>query len=148
MSFPQTRLILIQRLASGGNDEDVACHTFSVVWENRLLGRWVSNRSAKLRSLLCAVVRNILSNWNRVRATRQRLSDELVRQVEESSRARDEQSDAFYAAWVEDLLQQAYDLLDPVQAERHRGAGLTKAMTRLTSLIRMPADAQSSRDTP
>jgi len=108
MAFPQTRLTLIQRLASGGSDEDwhrflrdywgpicrfalrwgarnlddaeeVASHTVAVIWENRLLGRWMSNRSAKLRSLLCAVVRNVLSNWNRMRAGRQRMSEELVR---------------------------------------------------------------------
>ena len=89
MNFPQTRLTLIQRLASDGKDEDwqrfladywgpvcrfamrwgardlddaeeVAGHTFAVIWENRLLDRWVSSRSAKLRSLLCAVVRNTL----------------------------------------------------------------------------------------
>jgi len=280
MSFPQTRLTLIQRLASGGNDEDwrrfledywgpvcrfalrwgarnlddaedVASHTFAVIWENQLLNRWVSNRSAKLRSLLCAVVRNVLSNWNRVRANRQRLAPELVRKVEQSSRERDEQSDAFYTAWVEDLLQQAveslaaeyyakgkgdyvrvlygrlcqrltiakvaealeitpasvdhyfrnartrlsekleecvrrhvrhycpeeeaegefalewqqlgqylgdhggldeavqraYDLLDPVQAAKHRGAGLTKAISLLTSLMRAPTDATSPRET-
>jgi RNA polymerase sigma factor (sigma-70 family) len=140
MSFPQTRVTLIQRLASGKSDqdwrqflddywgpicrfalrwgahsldeaEDVAAHTFAVVWENQLLGRWVANRSAKLRSLLCAVVRNVLSNWNRVRANRQRLAAEVVEQLEAASRTRDEQSDAFYAAWAEDLLQQAVESL-------------------------------------
>ena len=138
MSFPQTHLTLIQRLASGGSDEDwtrffrdywgpicrfalrwgatnldeaeeVASHTFAVIWENRLLDRWVSNRPAKLRSLMCAVVRNTLSNWNRVRAGRQRMSAELIKRLEESSRTWDEQSDAFYAAWVEDVLQQAVE---------------------------------------
>ena len=81
MSFPQTRVTLIQRLASGGNEEDwgqflrdywgpicrfslrfgalnldeaedVASDTFAVLLEKRLLDRWVSNRSAKLRTLL------------------------------------------------------------------------------------------------
>jgi RNA polymerase sigma factor (sigma-70 family) len=136
MAFPQTQLTLIQRLASGGSDEDwrrflsdywgpvcrfalhwgaknlddaeeVASHTIVVIWENQLLARWMSNRAAKLRSLLCAVVRNVLSNWSRVRAGRQRLSEELVRRLEEYSQTRDEQSDAFYAAWVDDVIQQA-----------------------------------------
>jgi RNA polymerase sigma factor (sigma-70 family) len=140
MAFPQTRLTLIQRLASGGGDEDwrrflsdywgpicrfalrwgarnldeaeeVASHAFAVIWENRLLDRWVSNRSARLRSLLCAVVRNVLSNSGRVRAGRQRMSEEVVRRLEESSRTWDEQSDAFYAAWVEDLVQQVVESL-------------------------------------
>lgn len=146
MGFPPTRLTFIQRLASGGSDEDwrrfledywgpvcrfalrwgarnledaeeVASRTVLVIWENRLLERWMSNRSAKLRSLLCAVVRNILSNWNRLRANRQRMPEELVRQVEESSRSGDKQADAFYAAWVEDLIQQAVESL---AAEYHR----------------------------
>jgi DNA-directed RNA polymerase specialized sigma24 family protein len=93
----------------------------AVIWENRLLDRWVSNRSAKLRSLLCAVVRNVLSNWNRVGAGRQRMSAELIRQLEESSRKRDEQSDAFYAAWVEDVIQQAVESLAADYYRRNQG---------------------------
>ncbi|MBU4271254.1 MAG: hypothetical protein KKE86_04830, partial [Planctomycetes bacterium] len=98
MGFPQTRLTLIQRLTSGGAEEDwqnflkdywgpicrfslrrgarnlddaedVASETFEALWEQRLLVRWVANRSAKLRTLLCCVVRNILSHRNRVRAS-------------------------------------------------------------------------------
>ncbi|MHC4399747.1 MAG: RNA polymerase sigma factor [Planctomycetota bacterium] len=280
MTFPQTRLTLVQRLASGGTDddwhrflkdywgpicrfalrrgagslndaEDVASQAFAVVWENQLLTRWVSHRSAKLRSLLCAVVRNILSNRHRVRTGRQRRSGDLARQVEQMSRARDDQSDAFYAAWVEDVLQRAveslaaeyfaqskadyvrvlygrlcqgltiaevaqaldltganvdhyfrharkrladkleqmlrdqvahycppeemedefalewrclgdylghhggldeavrraYDLLDPVETRRHREAGLTQALARLTSVLRAPSSETSSKKT-
>jgi RNA polymerase sigma factor (sigma-70 family) len=280
MSFPQTRLTLIQRLASGGNDddwrrfmkdywgpicrfalrwgaqnlidaEDVASQTFAALWQNRLLRRWVSNRSAKLRSLLCAVVRNILATRSRVQASRQVVSTDLVEQVDQLRRVRDAQSDAFYAAWAEDVLQrsveslaveyyseskgdyvrvfygrlcqgltiaqvaealeitpaavdhyyrnarsrlsknlkslvrrqvsryappeesegefalewqqlgqyladhggldeavrQAYHLLDPVQLKRHKGPGLTKALTHLTSLIRTSPDVISSKKT-
>jgi DNA-directed RNA polymerase specialized sigma24 family protein len=140
MAFPQTQLTLIQRLSSGGSErdwrrffedywgplcrfairwgardsseaEEIASHTLAVIWENRLLERWVSNRAARLRSLLCAVVRNELSNWNRVRAGRQRISEEVVRRLEECSRTRDEQADVFYAAWVEDAIEQAVEML-------------------------------------
>lgn len=150
MAFPQTQLTLIQRLTSGGSDEDwgrflrdywgpicrfslrwgarnldeaeeAASHTFAVIWENRLLDRWVSNRSAKLRSLLCAVARNILSNSDRRLAGRQRMSEELVRRLEESSRARDEQSDAFYSAWVEDLVQQVVESLATDYYRKNQG---------------------------
>jgi RNA polymerase sigma factor (sigma-70 family) len=150
MAFPQTRLTLIERLASGGSDEDwqrflrdywgpicrfalrwgagnldaaeeVASHTIAVIWENRLLGRWMSNRSAKLRSLLCAVARNVLSNWNRRLAGRRLMSEELVRRLEECSGARDEQSDAFYAAWVEDVIQQAVESLATEYYRKNRG---------------------------
>lgn len=140
MSFPQTRLTLIQRLASGGSEddwrgflkdywgpicrfslrwgarnlddaEDVASQTFEVLWEKRLLVRWISNRSAKLRTLICCVVRNILSDRHRTRAGRDRLSRDLVKCVEELNEAREGQADAFYAAWVEDLLQRAVEAI-------------------------------------
>ena len=140
MSFPETRLTLIQRLASGGGEEDwqrflndywgplcrfslrwgardlddaedAACQTFEVLWENRLLVRWVSQRAAKLRTLLCSVARRILANQNRVRTNRKRLAGELADCVRELNDARSEQTDAFYAAWVEDMVQQAVEAL-------------------------------------
>ena len=78
MSFPETRLTFIERLASSANEEDwrdflqdywgpvcrfalrsgagnladaedTASQTFEVLWENRLLVRWVSDRSAHHR---------------------------------------------------------------------------------------------------
>src|SRR5689334_291137 len=102
MSFPQTRATLIRRLASGqrGPDwevfhrdywrpicrfirwqgrlseadaEDVAADVFETILKNDLLARWVDSRTAKLRTLLCAVARNILSNRRRVADGRGRL---------------------------------------------------------------------------
>ena len=280
MSFPQTRLTPIQRLASGGSEEDwgefmkdywgpvcrfslrfgarnlddaedVASRTFQALWKNRLVVRWASNRSAKLRTLLCSVVRNVLSNRNRVKENRDRLARELAECVKRPESAKDETADAFYAAWVEDLVQRtvetmageyyaqgkgdyvrvlygrlcqrmtmadvaetlkikpsdvdnyfrhakkllrekleelvrrqvasychneeaeeefdlewgllgehlgqyggmeeavrrAYDLLDPVAVKRHRGENLTRAITRLTSIMRVPDDLSQSEDT-
>jgi DNA-directed RNA polymerase specialized sigma24 family protein len=138
MSFPETRLTLIQRLASGGSEDDwrgflrdywgpvcrfalrsgardlpeaeeIAAHTFEVLWENRLLGRWESNQAAKLRSLLCAVVRRTLSTLNRTRARRENARAEVAQHVEELAQASAENNDLFYAAWVEDIVQQAVD---------------------------------------
>ena len=91
MAFPQTRHTLIQRLASGGSDddwqdflndywgpicrfalgrnckeladaEDVAASTFEVLLRNDLLQRWISSKRAKLRTLLCGVVCKIQAN--------------------------------------------------------------------------------------
>jgi len=136
MSFPQTHLSLIQRLAAHGTEEDWGCflkdywgplrrfclrhgapnlddaediaqQTFEVLWENRLLDRWVSNRSAKLRALLCSVVRNILSNRHRTAQRRSRLQPAVIEHVDQLSQSSQEDSDSFYAAWVEDLVQQA-----------------------------------------
>ncbi|MCH5375194.1 MAG: hypothetical protein JJ992_14575, partial [Planctomycetes bacterium] len=96
MSFPETRVTLIQRLASGGSEEDwsqflrdywgpicrfslrfgalnvdeaedIASETFAVMWEKRLLDQWMTNRTAKLRTVLCAIVRHVLSHRKRAR---------------------------------------------------------------------------------
>jgi DNA-directed RNA polymerase specialized sigma24 family protein len=140
MSFPETEFSLIQRLAAGGSEEDwrsflrdywgpvcrfalrwgagnladaeeVAAQTFEVLWENRLLVRWVSNRSSRLRSLLCGVARKLLANRNRTRENRERLSRDLAEHVGRFCSVQDEQTDAFFAAWVEDLVRQAVESL-------------------------------------
>ena len=89
--------------------EDVASQTFEVLWENRLLVRWVSNRSAQLRSPLCGVVRKILANRGRTRENRQRLDREMAQEVEQFRDVQDDEADAFYAAWVEGLLHREND---------------------------------------
>lgn len=138
MSFPETRLTLIQRLATGGSAEDwqefmadywgpvcrfslrsgagqlsdaedVAGQTFEVLWESRLLVRWIANRAARLRSLLCSVTRKILANRYRVRAGRDRLSREAADHWAQPEVTDDQQAEIFYAAWVEDLLRQAVE---------------------------------------
>jgi RNA polymerase sigma factor (sigma-70 family) len=140
MSFPQTRLTLVERLASessekdwreflgdywgpvcrfalrwGARDledaEDFASQTFEVLWENQLLVRWVSNRSAKLRTLLCTVVRNLLSQRNRVESNRKRLLADVAEHFQAMNREKNEHADAFYAAWVEDLVQRVVEAL-------------------------------------
>ena len=140
MSFPQTSLTLMQRLASGGNEEDwrvffedywgavcrfslswgawdisdaedVSAQTFEALWEDRLLVRWMSNRSAKLRTLLCAVARNILSQRGRVQSNRDRLFQKMLDGLAREERNNSGHVDAFYAAWVEDVLQRALESL-------------------------------------
>lgn len=138
MSFPQTRVTLIRRLAVGGTEEDwrqflsdyrgpvcrfalrwgatcyddaedVASQTFEILLESQLLSRWASSRSAKLRSLLCAVTRNILANRHRVETGRRALAEGIRQHFEELAEEKQRWSDAFYAAWVEDLVQQAVE---------------------------------------
>ena len=140
MSFPSTRLTLIHRLAEGGSEddwgrflkdywgplcrfclrhgardlneaEDVASQTFEVLWTNRLLDRWRSNRSAKLRALLCGVVRHLLANRHRSQKRKDRLRPGLIEYLEELNRSSQPEIDIFYAAWVEGLVEQAVELL-------------------------------------
>lgn len=154
MSFPQTSKTLILRVVTEGRPqdwhqflsdywpavcgfarrraglseadaEDVAAETFEALLRNRLLERWSVDRSAKLRTLLCTVVRHILGNRARVRQGRQALlakhahelpgRDDIpsIRSPEES----EELQDAFYAAWVEDFLAQA---LEGLMREYHQ----------------------------
>ena len=74
----------VSRCRSGAGQlsdaEDVASQTFEVLWESRLLVRWIANRSAKLRSLLCSVTRKTLANRKRVRAGRERLARDAADQ--------------------------------------------------------------------
>ncbi len=148
MAFPQTRLTLIQRLAAGASQadwraflddywgpvcrfaqsrgnlthedaEDVATEVFEAIFKNRLIERWSTARSAKLRTLICCVVRNVVSNRGRVHTGRARLVAEhggaLDRYADfenaESAEAPRDQLDAFYAAWVDDLLHVAVERL-------------------------------------
>src|SRR5215471_14741399 len=139
MAFPQTRLTLIERLAGGGAEsdwreflrdywgpvcrfarfrgnlksedaEDVASETLEAIVKNGLLARWSANRSAKLRTLICAVVVNVLSNRARVAIGRKRVVREhggqLDRYFDQGTLSADDESaesnDAFYAAWADD----------------------------------------------
>jgi RNA polymerase sigma factor (sigma-70 family) len=126
MAFPKTRITLVQRLATGGSEDDwqvffndywgpifrfclrrgaksqdvaeeVTSDVFQVLWEKRLLERWSSNRSAKLRTLICSVARKLLSQRFRVK-NQSSLQDDL-----EASKSEDD--DIFYAAWAEDIVQ-------------------------------------------
>ncbi|NUQ64405.1 MAG: sigma-70 family RNA polymerase sigma factor [Pirellulales bacterium] len=157
MAFPPTRLTLICRIAAGGSEqdwqqfledywgpicrfvvwqaglswhdaEDVAAATFEILYRKQLLARWHARRSAKLRTLLCNVVRNILGNDLRIEKLRK---DALKRLIEEGG-ADDllgsgglevpaDQADIFYAAWVEDLL---LSCVESLRRELHgRGDG-------------------------
>ncbi len=91
--------------------EEIASQTFETIWVNRLLDRWVSNQAAKLRSLLCAVVRRIVSNRNRNRARQGRFHLGATPDMEDLEQPPDEAEDSFYAAWVEEIVHQAVDLL-------------------------------------
>jgi RNA polymerase sigma factor (sigma-70 family) len=158
MTFPETRHTLIQRLATGGHDgdwqefmedywgpvcrfakwkgslthedaEDVASLTFEALLKSRLLQRWSEVQSARLRTLLCTVVRNVLSNRARVVSAREKVVREhggmLDRYVElsenETADAPQDQLDAFYAAWVDDIL---HNVVESLLVEyNHNGKG-------------------------
>ncbi|HEX3314427.1 MAG TPA: sigma-70 family RNA polymerase sigma factor [Gemmataceae bacterium] len=144
MSFPQTRPTLIQRLAASGNDvdwqqflsdywgpvcrfawrsghcswqdaEDVASQTFLAIVERKLLVRWAATRAAKLRTLICTVVRHVLANRARILAGRARVmrehGNEIARPVEAPSGSTNasEAGDIFYAAWADHLLEETVD---------------------------------------
>jgi RNA polymerase sigma factor (sigma-70 family) len=158
MSFPQTHQTLIERIAIHNDDaswrqflgdywgpvcrfavrrghlqahdaEDVAAQTFVALVQNRLLARWVSQRSARLRTLLCSVVRNVLANVMRVEQGRERLlhrqpcstNDPSASPLAAPLEAPPDQLDIFYAAWVEDLLGQAVEALLTEYHQEGRG---------------------------
>ena len=153
MTFPQTRLTLIRRLSNGGSDvdwrdflddywpplcafamrwgglsladaEDIAAETLQAIVKNQLLSRWQAHRAARLRTLLCSVARNAISNRARVEQGRNRILRGLAQRSEEdlppSIRANEpseEQDDTFYRAWIDDLLDRCVQSL---LADLHR----------------------------
>ncbi|NLX95133.1 MAG: sigma-70 family RNA polymerase sigma factor [Rhodopirellula sp.] len=146
MGFPPTRLTLVRRIAAGGSEEDwqqfledywgpicrfvtrrtgmswhdaedVASATFEILLRNRLLAQWQADRSARLRNLICGVVRKQLATIFRTDNERRELLQNLIRQdaIDRSVLNREDwevsadPEDLFYAAWVEDLLQQSME---------------------------------------
>jgi hypothetical protein len=177
MSFPQTRLTLIQRLAAGGSQEDwyqfvndyrgpvcrfalrwgardldeaedLTAQTFEILSANRLLTRWAAHHSAKLRSVLCRVVRNLLANRNRVRQGRQELAADLIRHFEQLGDARDEQIDAFYAAWVEDVVQHSVESLAAEYYSQSKGDYVRVLYGRLCQRLTNTQAAEALALTP
>lgn len=169
MGFPQTRHTLIQRIATGGDNadwrefladywgpvcrfafrsadmtaedaEDIASQTFEAVLRNQLLARWVANRSAKLRTLLCAVVRNVVANRQRLAENRGRPPGEISWANLEAS---DDQVDAFYAAWAEEILQQAVEPLMTWYHQEGRGDYFRVLHGKLCEGMTLPEVAQA-----
>jgi RNA polymerase sigma factor (sigma-70 family) len=148
MSFPETRPTLISRLASDTNSadwdqflkdywgpivrfatyvghlpadqaEDVASETLLLLIKSKLLARWQSSPSGKLRSYLCGITRNLLANRQRVEAGRRRLAAEMMQSgsppdsnlVADWTESAGGDEDIFYRAWVEDLLSRSMQAL-------------------------------------
>lgn len=148
MSFPETRPTLIRRIVADSAEEDwrqlladywgpvcrfaarrgnlnaddaedVASITFEAIIRNDLLSRWVANRQSKLRTLLCAVTRNIISNLARVRDARKRRTqdhggalDHLVAAgFDDLAELPNNDADPFLLAWAEELLQRSVESL-------------------------------------
>ena len=177
MSFPDTRLTLVQRLASQGSEEDsriflkdywgpicrfsmrwgardlddaeeIASQTFEVIWQTACWCDGVTDPAAKLRTLLCGVVRNILANRHRVRTGRDRLARDLADHVEKLSLARDEQVDSFYAAWVEDLIQRAVESLATEYYCRNQGDYMRVFYGRLCEQLTLAKVAEALQIKP
>lgn len=154
MNFPSTQQTLIRRIVTQGcaNDwqqffsdywlpvcrfarrraglstvdaEDVASETLQAVIGNHLLERWSVSRASKLRTLLCTVVRRVLSNRARVEKGRRELLkdnyNDLMNRDDfptlNRSEAAELQEDEFERAWIEALL---YRAVEAVMGDFHR----------------------------
>ncbi|MFM9960818.1 MAG: RNA polymerase sigma factor [Planctomycetaceae bacterium] len=155
MNFPTTRYTLIHRLATGAAEEDwalfladywrplcrfaarwgrlnlvdaedIASLTLEVLIRNGLLERWVGDRRARLRTLLCGVVRRALANHSRKKMREGHHLREYIKEMSLLGRIDElceesipgDEADAFYQAWAEELLQSAVEsLLDDYHRE-------------------------------
>lgn len=179
MGFPQTRLTLIRRLSTGGSEEDwhqflhdywgpvcgfamgwgglavhdaedVAAETFQTLIRGDLLARWGENRAARLRTLLCAVARNVIANMARIEKGRKRIMrelaqrprDEIPESIWTSPEPTDEQVDAFYQAWVDDLLERCVERLLTDLHRAGKGDYFRVLFGRLCEELSMPEIAE------
>jgi hypothetical protein len=71
--------------------------------------------------LLCVVVRNVISHRRRTRHRQQDRLRKLAEQFDSLNPSDDPQTDAFYAAWVEDVVQQAVESMSAEYLLRGRG---------------------------
>ena len=131
--------------------EDVAAQTFEAILKNQLLARWESNRSARLRTLLCQVVRNVLANRARQLETRERRLREYTEQtagdgplvVHESSDPAVIEDDTFYVAWIEALLTKCIDCLMTDLHSRGKGDHFRVLYGRLCEGLSTPDVSQA-----
>jgi DNA-directed RNA polymerase specialized sigma24 family protein len=139
-------------MRSGARDlagaEEIAARTFEVLLENALLGRWASNKGAKLRSLLCAVVRKSLATQKRTEARREHLRGEVARHVEEIAELSAEADDIFYAAWAEEVVQQAVDSLAVEYCRKNQSDRIRVLYGRLCEGLSMAQVAASLEIAP
>ena len=108
--------------------EDVASLTFMAILEGKLLSRWAATPHSKLRTLICSVVRNVLSNRARVQSGRERILKEQreflikvgsIQASDESAQAIELES-VFYAAWADELVQHSLQALQTEYLKTNR----------------------------
>jgi RNA polymerase sigma factor (sigma-70 family) len=135
MTFPETRLTFIRRLAqdSGAADwqqfvdtywrpilrfarqwgaiqhsdaEDIASSTFEVLIRNKLLAKWSEHPNAKLRTLLCAVVRMQIANHHRKKSNQesQSYSAEQLSDVSLALGVTANDRQAFDVLWLDEII--------------------------------------------
>lgn len=140
--FPQTRQTLIQRIVesreapewktflddywgpivrfaarsgklTNQDAEDIAAEAFKTLISADLLSRWLKDRRSKLSTLICAVVKNLISNRARVQSGREKIMEVLWPDLEAEMHGRQMSAseDHFYGAWADELLLTTLDQL-------------------------------------
>lgn len=149
--FPDTKQTLIRRIASdpestdwtvfvndywaplvrfasvkGGLNfaeaEDIASEAFEILFKNDLLARWLSDQRAKLRTLLCGVAKNLLSNRARVQRGRDRVMSAITPNLLAIATQKElvPDDDCFYEIWVVELLQKTLSQIQRESVDRGR----------------------------
>lgn len=142
MAFPETRLTLIHRIAKGDDDaawqrfladywrpiclfakrignlswedaEDVASQTIDVLNRKELIGRWLATPQARFKTLLCSVIRNLVSNTVRSAHARARRTAEYAADWDAMTTQEVNQDDinTFYAIWADELIRGVVEAL-------------------------------------
>jgi DNA-directed RNA polymerase specialized sigma24 family protein len=123
--------------------EDVAIQTFEILRENRLLVRWVSDRASRLRTLLCGIASRIVKNRRRGQARNERVLQELAAEMEAADRSLNPEDDLFYAAWAEELVQEAIAVMAAEYYRANQGDHVRVLYGRLCERLRVGELAES-----
>ncbi len=93
--------------------EDIAAETFVILVQQDLLAKWLSHPRSKLRSLLFAVVSNLISNRARINSGRERKHDQIAGSLMDSLNAvapQDKtQAEALDAEWYQEILRRVLE---------------------------------------
>lgn len=93
--------------------EDIAAETFVILLQQHLLTKWLSDRRSKLRSLLFAVVSNLISNRARINTGRERKRDQVVESfvdtLNTAAAQEKAQSEVLDAEWYQEILRRAFE---------------------------------------
>jgi RNA polymerase sigma factor (sigma-70 family) len=99
--------------------EDIASDAITVLRRKELLEQWLQNQQARFKTLVCTVVRNLVSNWQRSDQARTRRMKDYAADWEAAigQNASGTDVDAFFRIWADEFL---FTIVEEAMWQYHR----------------------------